>query len=178
VDIVWAIVLVLVLLVGWASNLFGLPGNWLNLVAAAVYAFFVPAGQRLSMGWFVVAIILVLALLGEVIEWIAGAMGVAKTGGSRRGAVLAIVGSMIGGVAGAFIGIPVPVIGSVIGVLLFASLGALVGAVLGEKWKGRDWSDSLHVGHGAFWGRLFGTLGKIWVGFLIVAVAVAALLLK
>jgi uncharacterized protein YqgC (DUF456 family) len=87
---------------------------------------------------------------------------------------------MIGGAVGAFVGIglPIPVVGSVVGVLLFASLGALVGAVVGEKWKGRDWKASLHVGHGAFWGRLLGTLGKIWVGFLIVVVAVAALLLQ
>ena len=177
-GIAWAIVLVLVLLIGWASNLFGLPGNWLNVAAAAVYAFLIPAGQRLSMGWLVVAVILVLAILGELIEWIAGALGVAKTGGSRRGAVLALVGSMIGGIVGAFVGIPIPLVGPVIGILLFASLGALVGAVIGEKSKGQDWSASFHVGHGAFWGRLMGTLGKILFGFFIVAVAVAALLLE
>jgi uncharacterized protein YqgC (DUF456 family) len=150
----------------------------MNLAAIAVYVFFTPAGQRLSIGWPVVALVLVLAILGELIEAAASALGVTRVGGSRRGALLAIVGSMIGGVVGAFVGLPVPVVGSLVAILLFASLGALAGAMVGERWKGQEWSASLNVGHAAFWGRLLGTLGKILVASVIVAVAVAALLLE
>ena len=178
-SILWAVLLVLVLLVGWGMNLFGLPGNWINLAAIAVYAFLIPAGQRLSIGWFAVTMVLVLALLGELIEAAASALGVTRVGGSRRGALLAMVGSMVGGIVGAIVGLPfIPVVGSLVGIVLFASLGALAGAMVGERWKGQDWNASLNVGHAAFWGRLLGTLGKILAASVIVAVAVAALLLE
>jgi uncharacterized protein YqgC (DUF456 family) len=176
--LLWAGLMFLVLLGGWALNLFGLPGNWLNVAAAAVYAWLVPGQHRLSISWWVVGAALVLAILGELFEFLAGAMGAAKVGGSRRGAVLAIFGSLVGGVLGATIGVPIPVIGSIVGILLFAGLGAMAGAIAGEFWKGRDWETSIKIGHAAFWGRLLGTAGKLAVGTLIVGIVLAALALK
>lgn len=176
--VIWAALLFLLVVCGWASNLLGLPGNWFNVAAMAVYALIGPADGRAAIGWWAVAIAGVLAVLGEIIEFAAGALGVSKAGGSRRGAVLAVVGSMVGGIVGMFVGLPIPVVGSVVGLLFLACLGALAGAVLGEKWKGRDWQQSFEVGHAAFWGRLFGTLGKLMTGAVIVAVAAAALLLS
>jgi uncharacterized protein YqgC (DUF456 family) len=175
---VWASILLVVLMICCLLNLFGLPGNWINLVALSVYVYFTPEGQRPSISWWVVAVVLVLAILGEIVEFAAGAVGAAKVGGSRRSAALAILGSFIGGIAGALIGVPIPIIGSVIAILLFASAGALVGAMLGEWWKGRDWEACRQVGHAAFWGRLFGTFGKFSVGALIVLVALVSLVWK
>ena len=173
----FALLLVLTLLAGWTLGLFGLPGNWLNLAAVAIYAFFTPAGHRLSISWWVVGAVFLLALVGEVIELLASAAGAAKAGASRRGIVLSVVGSVVGGIFGAFAGAPIPIIGSVVGILLFAGLGALVGAVAGEWWKGRDWETRWQVGHAAFWGRLFGTVGKVSTGSAIVVLVVLALLL-
>lgn len=177
-SILWAMLLIIVLLIGWGLNLLSLPGNWTNLAAITVYAFLFPAGERLSIGWLAVVLVLVLAIFGELIEAAASALGVTRVGGSRRGALLAMTGSMCGGVVGAFVGLPIPLVGPLIGILLFAGLGALVGAMIGERWKGQDWTTSLNVGHAAFWGRLVGTLGKILIASLIVTVAVAALLLE
>jgi uncharacterized protein YqgC (DUF456 family) len=87
-------------------------------------------------------------------------------------------GSLAGGVIGAFVGLPIPLVGSVIAILLFASVGALAGAMLGEWWKGRDWDKRWQVGRAAFWGRLLGTVGKLYLGSVIVVVVLAALLLK
>jgi uncharacterized protein YqgC (DUF456 family) len=174
---VWACLLFLVLVVGWIINLFGLPGNWLNLAAAICYAFFMPADERVSISWWIVGIVLLLAVLGEVVEFLAGAAGAAKVGGSRRGVVLSVLGSFIGGVFGAIIGAPIPVVGPIIAVLLFASLGALAGAMLGEWWKGRDWEARWQVGNAAFWGRLLGTVGKVYIGTVIVVVVLAALVM-
>lgn len=174
-DIAWAILLAIVLLIGWALNLFGLPGNWLNVAATVGYALLMPTGQRVSVGMFVVAAVVALALLGEVIEFVAGAAGAKKAGGSKRGAVLALVGGLIGAIVGMFVGIPVPVIGSIIAALLFAGVGSLAGAVLGETWAGRDAEHSWQVGKAAFWGRLLGTLGKVLVGSILVSVVVVAL---
>jgi hypothetical protein len=92
-NVLWAILLVVVLAAGWVLNLFGLPGNWLNVAAAVCYAWLFPAGQRLSVSWWVVSAVLLLAVAGEVLELVAGAAGARRLGGSRRSAVLALAGS-------------------------------------------------------------------------------------
>ena len=176
--IFWACVLVGVILIGWGLGLFGLPGNWINVIAVTCYAWFMPADMRVSIGWWVVGTVLVLAILGEVIEAVAGAAGAAKAGGSRRGIVLGVVGSFAGGIVGAVVGLPIPVVGSIAAILLFASVGALAGAMLGERWKGRNWESSWQVGQASFWGRLLGTVGKLALGSMIVVVVLAALVLK
>ncbi len=163
---------------GWALNLIGLPGNWLVLALASVYAFLMPADQRVDIGLATLVGLLVLASVGELIEFVAGALGAAKAGGSKRGAILGLIGSLIGGFVGIFAPIPIPVVGSVVGALVFASLGALLGAVVGERWKGQNLDESLRIGHAAFWGRLLGTLGKVWVGCLMLVLVAVSLILE
>ena len=162
---------------GPGSARFGLPGNWVNLLAAIGYVLLVPADSRLSLGWPVVIAVGVLAAMGEAFELLASALGASRAGGSRRGAVLAIVGSLIGGLLGAVIGVPIPIIGSVIAVILGAGAGAFTGAMLGERWKGSDWEKTWQVGHAAFWGRLLGTFGKVAFGSMMVVLIVFALMI-
>lgn len=168
------LLLLLILTVAWALNLFTLPGNWLMVAAVAVFALLIEEDGSIGIGWPVVIGLVVLALVGELIEMGAGALGAARAGGSKRGAVLAVFGSMAGSLAGAFVGLPIPFVGPVVGILLGASTGALGGAMLGEWWKGRDLDESWQVGHNAFWGRLLGTLGKTTVGLAMIAVATVA----
>jgi hypothetical protein len=174
-SVLWAALLILAAIVLWALNFFSLPGNWLLLAAAVLYAYLIPDETRTDISWWTVGGLLVLALLGELIEFAAGALGAAKAGASRRGAVLALGGSLLGGVFGLFVALPIPVIGPIVGALLFGSLGALGGAVLGEQWKGKDLDESIRVGHAAFWGRLFGTLGKVLAGAVMIAVILVTL---
>ena len=173
----WATLLVLAAALFWTPNLFGLPGNWLMIAAAILYAFLeVGAGSRFEISWVLVIILVVLATLGEVVEFAAGAVGASHAGGSKRGAMLALLGSMVGGLVGVLVGVPVPILGPVIGALLFAGFGALVGAVLGEQWKGRDLDTSVRIGRAAFWGRLAGTMGKIIVGAVMMIVLTAGVI--
>src|SRR4051812_19058585 len=172
------LLLILAMLAFCVANLFSLPGNWLIVLAAAAYAGLMPAESRGSLGWPVVGGLAVLALLGEVVEIAAGAAGVKKAGGSRRGSVLALVGSFAGAIAGMVVGLPIPVVGSVIAALLFAAVGALLGAMLGESLAGRSWGKSWQVGRAAFWGRLLGTLAKALIGALMAGVAIAAALIN
>jgi uncharacterized protein YqgC (DUF456 family) len=174
--ILWALLFVLVVLGFWLTNLFGLPGNWFIVATAAIYAWLVPPGSRAAIDWPIVAVVAGLALIGEILEFTASAAGVKKVGGSRRGAVFALAGSMIGAVVGMFVGIPIPIVGSIIAAIVFAGLGALVGAMLGEMQGGRTWNASLSVGKAAFWGRLYGTLAKVVVGALMAIVAIAAVM--
>ncbi len=159
----------------WAMTLFGLPGNWFIPVAAIAFDFALRDGWRLEIQWPLIIVLLLLATVGEGLEFLAGAVGVRRQGGSKLSAVLALIGSALGGVAGAVVGLPIPIVGPVLGVLLFASLGALVGAALGEDWHGEELDKSLSVGVAAFWGRLWGSLAKTLVGGIMVAVVVAGM---
>ncbi len=172
----WASLLVVILLVGWVLTLLGMPGNWLIVAAVVGYVLLVPEQSPVAIGWGVVVALAVLAVVGELLEFLAGALGATKAGASKRGAVLALAGSVAGGIAGLFIGVPVPIVGPIIAAVLFAGLGAFAGAVLGERWKGRGFDESWQIGKAAFWGRLLGTLAKTVVGAVMVGIAAAALL--
>ena len=176
-TLLFALLLITILLASWALTLLGAPGNWLMVVATATYAYFVPVDSPAAIGWQIVVILLVLAGLGEIFELLAGAAGTASVGGTKRGAALALVGSILGGLLGVFIGMPIPLLGPIFAALLFAGLGAMAGAMLGEVWAGRNVGTSWRVGKAAFWGRLAGTLGKMLVGAVMIAVVLAALVL-
>jgi uncharacterized protein len=173
-DVLAAILLALALVAGWFLQLVGLPGNWLIVAAVALYAWLVGPDASTAMGWPTVIAILVLAVIGEVMEFAAGALGVTTAGGSRRGALLAIVGSIVGGIVGLFVGLPIPLVGQLAAAIVFGGVGALVGAIVGETWKGRDFDASLEIGKAAFIGRLLGTAAKMIVCSLMVVVALAA----
>jgi uncharacterized protein len=168
------ILLVAALIAGWLLTLFSLPGNWLIVLAVALFVGLFPEAPAWGLSWTLIGILGLLAALGEAMEFLAAAMGATRRGGSKRGAVLAILGSFVGAVLGAGIGLPIPLIGSVVGVILGACAGALAGAMLGEAWKGRSFDESWHIGQGAFWGRLLGSIAKITIASMMVVTTLAA----
>ncbi|QDT02937.1 hypothetical protein K227x_13160 [Rubripirellula lacrimiformis] len=173
-----AFLLILMCLIAWGANLISLPGNWIAVAMLAAYAWLGPESGRSAIGYPAVAAAFVLALLGEVFEFAAGAVGAQKAGASRRSTIFAMIGSMVGAIGGAVVGIPVPVIGPILAAILFGGLGATAGAMYGEWTDGRNWRESWTIGHAAFWGRTFGTLGKFMAGLAIVVIAVAGVLFK
>jgi uncharacterized protein len=174
-TVLWAILFVVAVLGFWFLNLLGLPGNWMIAMATVLYAWLMPDSG--TMRWLAVAAVVGLAVAGEIVELAASAAGVKKAGGSRRGSILALFGSLVGAIVGVFVGIPIPVVGSVVGALFFAGMGASLGAMLGEFWKGRSLDHSWTVGQAAFWGRLLGTLAKVVIGALMVGVAISVVFL-
>ncbi len=176
-----ALLLIVVLLACWVLTLLGLPGNWLMVVAAAVHAFLVSATAHKYgvVGWKVVAVLAVLAAAGECVELLSAALGVARAGGSRRAALLALLGSVAGGVVGMIVGVgvPIPLVGSIVAAVLFAALGAMGGAILGETWAGQEPEARWRIAKWAFWGRLAGTLAKVVLGTVMLAIVVVALVL-
>jgi uncharacterized protein len=173
-TVVWALLFVLAVLVFWSLNLLGLPGNWMIVATTVLYVWLSSGPDSSSMRWAVVAVVAGLAILGEILELGASATGVKRVGGSRLGALMALVGSVVGAIAGLFVGVPIPVIGSVVAALLCAGLGALLGAMFGELAVGRSLATCWRVGRAAFWGRLFGTLAKTLVGAVLAGVAIVA----
>ena len=170
--------MVLILAAGWLLTVFSLPGTWLIVIAVGVYSFFVADTWRIDVGWVVVSVVFGLAVFGEVIEALAGMLGARHAGGSKRAALLALLGSLGGGLLGAMFGLPIPLVGPVIAVVLGAAIGATGGAVIGEQWKGSATAQSWKVGKAAFWGRLLGTLGKVVVASIIVAIVLMSMVLK
>ena len=131
----------------------GLPGTWLQVVAAGVVAWAV--GQPLGG----LLVLLALAIAGEVAETLSGQWGTRRYGGSRRAAW----GALLGGFAGLFVGLPVPIVGS----LVTSFIGTFVGAMVGEMWDRGAGVADLRVGVGALLGRALGVGVKLGVAFLI-----------
>lgn len=167
--------LVAAYLTGWVGNALGLPGNWLMVLAVAIYAAAVPDDSAVDISWPIVVANVGLAALGELAETLAAAWGIGRRGGSRRAAVWSVLGSLAGAILGAGVGIPIPIIGSLVGVVLGAGLGAFAGALLAESSHGRTLADGVHVGWGAFWGRLWGTATKVACSTAMLGVTFTAL---
>lgn len=170
--------LLAVLAAGWVMTLLSLPGNWLMVLAVAIYAWLVPTEWRGDVSWAVVLVVLLLAIVGEILETLAVAVGTSRAGGSRRAALLGLCGSLGGGLIGALVGVPIPVIGSLVGAVLFAACGAAFGAHVGEAWKGRTSDESWKVSQAAFVGRLLGTMAKILAASVIVAIVAGAVVVQ
>ena len=168
-EYLWPALLILSLFMFFGLTLFGLPGNWLMLLACIGYAAFYIGNVNAMMGWGTVIAIGIVVVIAEILEFVAGAAGV------KKGALLAILGSIAGSMVGASLGSVVPVLGTIVGVLIGASLGAMAGAMVGEHWAGnRDADLQWEIGKAAFWGRLWGALGKIVVGAIVIGMATVA----
>ncbi len=149
------------------SIILGLPGAWIMLGLAVVVNLcdqvYLAEGRDDTFPWLVLGLCALLALVGEVLEFIAGALGAKKGGSSRRGMWGALIGGLVGACLGIFI--PIPFIGSLIG----AVIGTFVGAIIGEM-SGQDTStmkESLKPATGATIGRILGTLSKLPIGMAI-----------
>ncbi len=171
-DLSLAIILTLLGLSAWVANILGLPGNWLIVLMSALGWWLAPETQRSHIALVPLLAIALAAAIGELLEFMASALGASRMGGSKRGTLLAIGGSICGAICGLFSGalIPIPIVGPVVASLLLGAAGAFGGAVVGERWAGKDWDLSLQIGNAAFWGRLLGTVGKAVCGTIACSV--------
>jgi uncharacterized protein YqgC (DUF456 family) len=144
-----------------------LPGTWILLGAALLVelgdGLYAPDGTE-SIGWRTLGMALALGLLGELVEFVAGAVGVKQGGGTRRG----VWGSILGGIAGFFVLAPflafVPLFGPFVGVLLGTFAGAFVGEYTGVRAAG---AGALKPAVWATLGRIAGTVGKVAIATAI-----------
>ncbi|MFG0306205.1 MAG: DUF456 domain-containing protein [Phycisphaerales bacterium JB040] len=156
---------------GVLVTLITLPGTWMAVLVALIVKWWRP---ELIDGWWAIGIAVGLAVLGEVAEFGAGAVGSRRAGGSRSGAAGALVGGLAGGVLGT-VAIPLPVLGTILG----AVIGAGVGAVLAERGHaGRTWGDSFRSGQGAAMGRAISVVVKGAISALIALVLTLSVLIE
>lgn len=96
-----------------------------------------------------------------VVDFLAGAYGVEKTGASRR----AVIGAILGTVVGLFFG------------LAGLILGPFIGAVAGELTVRRQLLDAGRAGAGAWFGIVLGAAAKMALIFVMLGVFIAAFFL-
>ena len=157
------LLLIATALLGLVLTAIGLPGLWLFLLLAAVLPLLgsatAPSGLALGIGFG-------LALVAEVIEWVAQVRWTGRSGGSRR----AGWGALAGGILGAFAGVPVPVLGPIIG----SFAGSFLGALIAEYSRRRDRSLAGKVAWGALIGRVVATTFKIALGVVVAVVIIGS----
>jgi uncharacterized protein YqgC (DUF456 family) len=134
-----------------------LPGAALVLAGALLGAW-IDDFERVG-GW-TVGVLVALALLSWVLDYVAGVLGAKKVGASKQ----ALVGAAVGTVAGLFLGF--------VGVLVLP----FVGAAAGEYLARRDHRAAARVGVATGLGLVVAMVAKLVIAFVMIGVFVVALL--
>jgi hypothetical protein len=158
------LVLIVFCLLALLSLVLGLPGTFLIVAAALVYAW---ATGFAGVAWSTIGWLLLLAVLAEGIEFLAGSAGAAATRPSRRVTVAVLAGGFIGGIVGT------PLLFGV-GSLFGALLGAFAGAMLAVASEGGELHLAFRTGLAAMRGRLLGFVLKASIAVVMVVVLLAA----
>lgn len=145
-DILGIVIVVILFIVGMLGAIYPvLPGVFAIYAAFFVYGWFLTFDKYNIWFWFIQTFILVVLI---VADYIVGAWGVKKYGGSKA----SVIGSTIGIIVGPFV---IPAFGLV--------LGPFIGAVIGEMLTGAKLKQSLLVG----WGSLVGLLSSVVVKIVL-----------
>ncbi len=134
-----------------------LPGAALVL-AGTVLGAWIDDFQRVG-GW-TIGVLVVLALLSWVLDYVAGMLGAKKAGASKQ----ALIGAAVGTVAGLFLGF--------VGVLVLP----FVGAAAGEYLARRDHRAAARVGLATGLGLVVALVAKVVIAFVMIGIFVVALL--
>ncbi len=134
-----------------------LPGT-LFVLAGIVLGAWIDGFTR--VGWGVLAVVGVLAVLAWVLDYVAGLLGARKAGASRQ----ALVGAALGTLAGVFMGL--------VGVLFMP----LVGAAIGEYLARQDHQRAVKVGVATWLGIMAGLVSKVVIAFMMIGLFVVALI--
>ena len=155
--LLWALCVALIVIGVAGTVLPALPGT-LFVLAGIVLGAWIDDFER--VGWGVLAVVIVLAVLAWVLDYVAALLGAKKAGASPQ----ALLGAALGTVAGLFMGL--------VGVLFMP----LVGAAIGEWLARRDHGRALHVGVATWLGLMAGLVSKVVIAFVMIGVFVVALL--
>jgi uncharacterized protein len=150
----WALALVVASLLVYI----GLGGTFVLVGLALAHA--VVTGFD-PIGWPLLLILLGIALLGELVEFLLGTFYVLRKGAGGGAAVGGFLGGLLGALAGQAV---VPVIGAVLG----SFAGGFAGSVLGELRRQRRLQPSLRAGIHAFIGRSLAMLFKHTLALVMV----------
>ncbi len=162
---VW-ITLLLIINAFWLMLVpFALPGNWLIILTTSLFTWWQWGNGVFSI--YTLVAVAILALIGELVEFLAGAGGAKKAGAGWPAALAAIAGAVTGAIMGTLV---LPLFGTIIG----ACIGAGLAAYFVELAIGKKPEESMRSGLGASVGYLIGSTTKFAIGcaiWLIIAIA-------
>ncbi len=147
---VFAYILIFTGLIG--SVLPVIPGSALIFIGAFIYAW--NSGFTV-ISWTVIFILLALALITQILDYLATMYGAKKFGAGKWGIAGALAGGIIGFITAGLIGI---------------IIGPFIGAFLLEIVKGSSFSLSFKIGFGTIIGFIGGTVGKFVISFTMVLI--------
>jgi len=151
IDPLWFVAVVMIGVGVAGTVLPGIPGPALIFAGMVVGAW---ADGFQKVGFFTLAILLVLTLLTFVVDYTAAAVGAKRAGASRWG----ILGAAIGTLAGLFFGLPGLVI------------GPFVGAFAGEYMVRRRAGEAGRIGLATWLGLLLAAVANIALIFVMIGV--------
>ncbi|MEY3143444.1 MAG: hypothetical protein RLY21_1937 [Planctomycetota bacterium] len=152
----------------------GLPGTWI-LIAAAILIdcldwLWLPPGSPLTFHPLTLIAAVLVGLVGEALEFALSAAGAKRFGATKRGMLGAVIGGVIGAIAGTAL-IWIPIIGTFIGALA----GTAAGAIIGETSDGKKtMREAAQPALGAVLGRVLGTLAKLPIAVIVLAILAVA----
>ena len=153
------------MIVGGLLAVFQLPGTWFILLSTAIYD--CHFGWE-PIAWQLLVIMVLLAVLAEIVDLLAGMKGAQKAGASPAASWGALIGGFCGMIL--FIPVPIPIFAPVVGGLL----GCFAGAFIAERNVHGDAGKSARVGFSAAVGRLVGLLIKLMTAFVMSGIALGA----
>lgn len=143
----------------------GLPSNWIILVLVFLWKLLGPASSAADLTWTFIIVMVVIAAIGELLEWGIQVKLGSKFGSSSKGNWVGIIGSIIGGILllPLFFGF---------GAILGALAGAYLGCLIVELACRRSFKEANIAAWGAFLGRFLGMALKLGIGIAIVVMSV------
>lgn len=156
-TLLWVLSVVLIVVGVAGTVLPALPGTLFVLGGILLGAWI---DDFTRVGWVVVTIVSVLAVLAWVLDYVAGLLGARKAGASRQ----AIIGAALGTVAGLFMGL--------VGVLFMPLVGAAIGEFIAQK----DHQRAVKVGVATWLGIMAGLVSKVVIAFMMIGLFIGALL--
>jgi len=144
-----AIVMMAVGLIGTVLPV--VPGTVIILAAAMIHQMML--GTEKSLGWWNIAVLVLLTLLSYGVEFAGGYFGAKRFGATKWGAL----GAMLGAIVGLFFPFP--------GLII----APIVGAIAGELIAGKRLVSAGRAGWGTLLGNLAGMVGKLAIGLVMVS---------
>lgn len=152
-ELLWWLLTVVLFAVGLIGTVLPVfPGTAFILAGAIIHRLMLGPGR--SIGWWSIAILVLLTLATYALDFLSGYFGAKYFGATRWG--------MVGAVLGALIGIFFGIIG------LF--VGPVIGAIVGEFLGGKRMIDAGRAGWGSLMGNLGGMIAKLVVGLLMITI--------
>ena len=152
-ELFWWLVAVILFAIGLIGTVVPVfPGTIIILAGAILHRAML--GPEKSIGWWTIAILILLTLVAYALDFLSGYFGARFFGATKWGMLGALVGAVIGiffGIAGLFV-------------------GPVIGAIAGEFIAGKRMIDAGRAGWGSLLGNLGAMIGKLLIALVMIAI--------